>query len=96
MIIIAMIVYSCQVKESWEMDSGEKLEQAVLVKDKGTKFYKVILVLHNLDIAMHDDKGRYWECMQRVFQYAGKKYHIRGKLWGLIFWYPVPSSNGMF
>ena len=30
-----------QAKEAWEMDAGEKLEQAQLVKDKGTKFFKV-------------------------------------------------------
>lgn len=29
-----------KAKESWEMDSSEKLEQSALVKDKGTKYFK--------------------------------------------------------
>lgn len=30
-----------QAKESWEMALSEKLEQAVLVKQKGTQYFKV-------------------------------------------------------
>ena len=30
-----------QAKESWEMDEDEKLEQADLMKGKGTSFFKV-------------------------------------------------------
>lgn len=32
-----------QAKESWEMDLNEKLERAVLVKQKGTHYFKVRL-----------------------------------------------------
>ena len=34
-----------QAKESWEMDTKEKLEQSAIVKDKGTKYFKVIILL---------------------------------------------------
>lgn len=30
-----------QAKESWEMDTREKLEQAAIVKEKGTVYFKV-------------------------------------------------------
>lgn len=30
-----------QAKESWEMNSAEKLEQSAIVKDKGTQYFKV-------------------------------------------------------
>lgn len=30
-----------QAKESWEMDTKEKLEQAAIVKEKGTTYFKV-------------------------------------------------------
>lgn len=30
-----------QAKESWEMDTKEKLEQAAIVKQKGTMYFKV-------------------------------------------------------
>lgn len=30
-----------QAKESWEMDTKEKLEQAAVVKEKGTMYFKV-------------------------------------------------------
>lgn len=30
-----------QAKESWEMDTKEKLEQAAIVKEKGTMYFKV-------------------------------------------------------
>lgn len=32
---------SLQAKESWEMDTKEKLEQAAVVKEKGTMYFKV-------------------------------------------------------
>lgn len=32
---------STQAKESWEMDTKEKLEQAAIVKEKGTVYFKV-------------------------------------------------------
>jgi len=32
-----------QAKESWEMDLNEKLERVVLVKQKGTQYFKVCL-----------------------------------------------------
>lgn len=32
---------SLQAKESWEMDTKEKLEQAAIVKEKGTMYFKV-------------------------------------------------------
>lgn len=37
---IAPSVY-LQAKESWEMDTKEKLEQAAVVKEKGTMYFKV-------------------------------------------------------
>lgn len=37
---IALGVY-LQAKESWEMDTKEKLEQAAIVKQKGTMYFKV-------------------------------------------------------
>lgn len=30
-----------QVKESWEMNSEEKLEQSSIVKERGTVYFKV-------------------------------------------------------
>lgn len=33
-----------QAKESWEMDTKEKLEQAAVVKEKGTMYFKVCRV----------------------------------------------------
>lgn len=34
-----------QAKESWEMDLKEKLERAVLVKQKGTQYFKVYSII---------------------------------------------------
>lgn len=34
-----------QAKESWEMDTKEKLEQAAIVKEKGTMYFKVCSTL---------------------------------------------------
>lgn len=33
--------FAQQAKESWEMDTKEKLEQAAIVKEKGTVYFKV-------------------------------------------------------
>lgn len=30
-----------EAKESWEMNSTEKLEQSCIIKDKGTQYFKV-------------------------------------------------------
>ena len=30
-----------KAKESWEMNTSEKLEQSVIVKEKGTQYFKV-------------------------------------------------------
>lgn len=35
-------MYYLQEKESWNMTSEEKLEQSEIVKNKGTKYFKVI------------------------------------------------------
>uniref|UniRef100_A0A2K6TM18 peptidylprolyl isomerase n=1 Tax=Saimiri boliviensis boliviensis TaxID=39432 RepID=A0A2K6TM18_SAIBB len=36
----AMLAFSFNAKESWEMDTKEKLEQAAIVKEKGTVYFK--------------------------------------------------------
>ena len=38
--VVALSI-SLQAKESWEMDTKEKLEQAAIVKEKGTMYFKV-------------------------------------------------------
>jgi len=43
-----------QVKESWEMNEDEKLEQAEIMKGKGTSFFKVSHVLKTPDVASDD------------------------------------------
>lgn len=34
-----------EAKESWEMNSDEKLEQSCIVKDKGTQYFKVSIFI---------------------------------------------------
>lgn len=38
---VKMLCPVTQAKESWEMNSSEKLEQSVIVKEKGTQYFKV-------------------------------------------------------
>lgn len=33
--------YFLKAKESWEMTTAEKLEQSIIVKEKGTQYFKV-------------------------------------------------------
>lgn len=40
--------FTQQAKESWEMDTKEKLEQAAIVKEKGTVYFKVCESLYSL------------------------------------------------
>jgi hypothetical protein len=35
-----------KVKESYQMDNSERIEQSILVKTKGTKYFKVLFGLH--------------------------------------------------
>lgn len=41
MYVILLFFLSNQAKESWEMNSDEKLEQGVLVKERGTQYFRV-------------------------------------------------------
>ena len=43
-----------QVKESWEMNEDEKLEQAEIMKGKGTSFFKVSHVSMTPDVPSDD------------------------------------------
>lgn len=36
-----MLCSLIQAKESWEMNTTEKLEQSAIVKEKGTQYFKV-------------------------------------------------------
>lgn len=38
---VKMLCPVTQAKESWEMNSSEKLEQSAIVKEKGTQYFKV-------------------------------------------------------
>lgn len=35
------VLWGTQAKESWEMNSEEKLEQSNIVKERGTVYFKV-------------------------------------------------------
>lgn len=50
---------SQQAKESWEMDTKEKLEQAAIVKEKGTVYFKVCESLYNPFISRDLLKGQW-------------------------------------
>lgn len=38
-----------EAKESWEMNSVEKLEQSCIIKDKGTQYFKVSIFTLSVD-----------------------------------------------
>lgn len=39
-----MGLFPVQAKESWEMNTDEKLEQGSIAKEKGTHYFKVSLI----------------------------------------------------
>lgn len=45
---LKMLCSLTQAKESWEMNATEKLEQSVIVKEKGTQYFKVAEMLCTL------------------------------------------------
>lgn len=48
---IVSFIYLCfnKTKESWEMNSEEKLEQSCIVKEKGTQYFKVSIYTFSID-----------------------------------------------
>lgn len=46
---VCFLCFFKKAKESWEMNSAEKLEQSCIVKDKGTQYFKVRISTVSVD-----------------------------------------------
>lgn len=68
------LFYSLKAKESWSLDSNEKIEQAKLFKEKGTAYFKAGKL--NLAVKMYKKILSYLE------NETGKKNIINSGDWG--------------
>lgn len=48
-IVSFIYIFFNKTKESWEMNSDEKLEQSCIVKEKGTQYFKVSIYKFSID-----------------------------------------------